>query len=140
KRKRSEKTSDDQEPKKKSVKKEAVESSEKKKEEKSGKEKVVEKKDVEKEKKDKKRKAPGIKIDEGRSKKKHDKKGEEDESSTESDDVPLTRKLKQKTSKDYAKEMHKTFSSGKFYKSSDFVHTEAQIPGMDIPLTTVLPE
>ncbi|MCI95459.1 hypothetical protein A2U01_0116757, partial [Trifolium medium] len=47
-------------------------------------------------KKDLKRKAPGIKIDEGRTKRKHDKKGEEDESSTESDDVPLAQKLKQK--------------------------------------------
>ncbi|MCI65766.1 hypothetical protein A2U01_0087024, partial [Trifolium medium] len=84
------------------------------------------------------RKAPGIKIDEGRTKRKHDKKGGEDESSTESDDVPLSQKLKQKTSEGYAKEMHKTFSKGKLYKSSDFVHTEAQIPGLDIPLTTVL--
>ncbi|MCI98095.1 hypothetical protein A2U01_0119398, partial [Trifolium medium] len=66
------------------VKKEAVGSSEKKKEDTSGKEKVVEKKAVEEGKKDKKRKAPGIKIDEGRTKRKHDKKGEEDESSTES--------------------------------------------------------
>ncbi|MCI69760.1 hypothetical protein A2U01_0091023, partial [Trifolium medium] len=81
------KTSDEQEPKKKGVKKEAEGTSEKKKEGTSGKEKVIEKKDVEKEKKDKKRKAPGIKIDEGRSKMKHDKKDEKDESSTESDDV-----------------------------------------------------
>ncbi|MCI50865.1 hypothetical protein A2U01_0072109, partial [Trifolium medium] len=60
--------------------------------------------------------APGIKIDEGRTKRKHDKASEQDDSSTESDDVPLAQKLKQKTSE------------------------EAQIPGLDIPLTTVLPE
>ncbi|MCI85624.1 hypothetical protein A2U01_0106903, partial [Trifolium medium] len=34
-----------------------------------------------------------------------------DESSTESDDVPLAQRLKQKTSQAYAKEMHKKFST-----------------------------
>ncbi|MCI89484.1 hypothetical protein A2U01_0110773, partial [Trifolium medium] len=38
-------------------------------------------------KKDLKRKHPGIKIDEGRSKLKHDKARREDDSSTESDDA-----------------------------------------------------
>ncbi|MCI51765.1 hypothetical protein A2U01_0073009, partial [Trifolium medium] len=46
----------------------------------------------------------------------------------------------QKTSEAYGKDMHKKFSSGKFSKSSDFVSSEAQVPGVDIPLTTVLPE
>ncbi|MCI91778.1 hypothetical protein A2U01_0113073, partial [Trifolium medium] len=44
-------------------------------------------------KKDKKRKSYGIKIDEGRSKLRHDKRSKEDES-TESDDVPLAQRLK----------------------------------------------
>ncbi|MCI85775.1 hypothetical protein A2U01_0107054, partial [Trifolium medium] len=61
--------------------------------------------------KDLKRKSSGVKIDEGRSKMRHDKASNKDESSTESDDdVPLAQKLKQKTSKAYAKEMHKKFS------------------------------
>ncbi|MCI67252.1 hypothetical protein A2U01_0088510, partial [Trifolium medium] len=65
---------------------------------------------------------------EGRSKMKHDKESKQNESSgTDSDDIPLTQKLKQKTSKAYAQEMHKKFSTD-------------QIPGFDIPLTTVLPE
>ncbi|MCI91017.1 hypothetical protein A2U01_0112311, partial [Trifolium medium] len=51
-----------------------------------------------------KRKAPGIKIDEGRTKIRHDKGSKEDESSTESDDVPLAQRLKQKTSEAYAKD------------------------------------
>ncbi|MCI90653.1 hypothetical protein A2U01_0111947, partial [Trifolium medium] len=63
-------------------------------------------------KKDKKRKSSGIKIDEGRSKMRHDKRSKEDESSTESDAIPLAQRLKQKTSKAYAKEMHKKFSTG----------------------------
>ncbi|MCI49993.1 hypothetical protein A2U01_0071237, partial [Trifolium medium] len=77
---------------------------------------VVEKKSdaivVEKpKKKDLKRKSSGIKIDEGRSKSKHDKARRKDESSTESDDViPLAQKLKQKTPKAFAKEMDKIFS------------------------------
>ncbi|MCI90197.1 hypothetical protein A2U01_0111488, partial [Trifolium medium] len=62
-------------------------------------------------KKDKKRKSSGVKIDEGRSKRKHDKKDEKDDSSTESDDVPLTQKMKQKTSKEYAKDLNEKFSS-----------------------------
>ncbi|MCI30838.1 hypothetical protein A2U01_0052049, partial [Trifolium medium] len=62
-------------------------------------------------KKNLKRKSSGIKIDEGRSKLIHDKRSKEDRSSTESDDVPLAQKLKQKTSKAYAKEMHKKFST-----------------------------
>ncbi|MCI42910.1 hypothetical protein A2U01_0064147, partial [Trifolium medium] len=62
-------------------------------------------------KKDLKRKPSGIRIDEGRSKLKHDKARKEDDSSTESDDVvPMSQKLKQKTSKDFAKEMNKQFS------------------------------
>ncbi|MCI80244.1 hypothetical protein A2U01_0101515, partial [Trifolium medium] len=58
-------------------------------------------------KEDKKRKASGIRIVEGRSKLKHDKRSKEDESGTESDDVPLSQKLKQRTSEDYTKEMTK---------------------------------
>ncbi|MCI91951.1 hypothetical protein A2U01_0113247, partial [Trifolium medium] len=50
-------------------------------------------------KKNLKRKSSRIKIDEGRSKMRHDKRSKEDKSSTESDDVPLAQKLKQKTSK-----------------------------------------
>ncbi|MCI83798.1 hypothetical protein A2U01_0105074, partial [Trifolium medium] len=61
-------------------------------------------------KKDLKRKSSGIKIDEGISKLKHDKTRKEDDSSTDTDDVPLAQKLKQKTSKAYAKEMHEKFS------------------------------
>ncbi|MCI61526.1 hypothetical protein A2U01_0082783, partial [Trifolium medium] len=77
---------------------------------------VEEKKDDQKEvvvakktkKKDKKRKSSGIKIDEGRSKMWHDKASKkDDDSGIESDDIPLAQKLKQKTSKAYAKEMHK---------------------------------
>ncbi|MCI92369.1 hypothetical protein A2U01_0113665, partial [Trifolium medium] len=56
-------------------------------------------------KKDKKRKSFGIKIDEGRSKMRHDKGSKNDDSGTESNDVPLAQKLKQKTSEAYAKEM-----------------------------------
>ncbi|MCI37632.1 hypothetical protein A2U01_0058856, partial [Trifolium medium] len=71
KRKRTERTSEEQGPKKKEIKKEGVTTSEKHKEDTSGKEKVV----VEEgKKKDKKRKSSGIKIDEGRSKMKHDKR------------------------------------------------------------------
>ncbi|MCI68567.1 hypothetical protein A2U01_0089828, partial [Trifolium medium] len=64
-------------------------------------------------KKDLKRKSSGVKIDEGRSKMRHDKASEQNDSSgTESDDdVPLAQKLKQKTPKAYAKEMHKKFST-----------------------------
>ncbi|MCI49949.1 hypothetical protein A2U01_0071193, partial [Trifolium medium] len=62
-------------------------------------------------KKDKKRKSSGVKIDEGKSKMRYDKGSKKDESSTESDDVPLAQRLKQKTSKAYAKEMHKKFST-----------------------------
>ncbi|MCI79695.1 hypothetical protein A2U01_0100966, partial [Trifolium medium] len=51
-------------------------------------------------KKDRKRKHSGINIDEGRSKMKDDKQDES--SGTESDDVPLAQKLKQKTSEAYA--------------------------------------
>ncbi|MCI33159.1 hypothetical protein A2U01_0054375, partial [Trifolium medium] len=111
KRKRSEKTSGEKEPKKKEIKKEAGTTSEKQKEDPAGKGKVVEKKVAEEGKKDKKRKSSGIKIDEGRTKRRHDKASEQDDSSTESDDVPLAQKLKQKTSQGYAKEMHKTFST-----------------------------
>ncbi|MCI36129.1 hypothetical protein A2U01_0057351, partial [Trifolium medium] len=118
-------TSEDQEeePEKKEIKKEAGTTSETVKE-KVVKEKVVaEKAEVvvaekaeavvaEKAKKnDKKRKSSRVKIDEGRSKMRHDKKSKEDESSTESDDIPLAQKLKQKTSKAYTKEMHKNFST-----------------------------
>ncbi|MCI15994.1 hypothetical protein A2U01_0037134, partial [Trifolium medium] len=89
KRKRAEKTSEEQEPKKKEFKKEDVTTSEKQKEDPPGKEKVVKKESVvaeEGKKKDKKRRSPGIKIDEGRSKMKHDKRSKKDESSTESDE------------------------------------------------------
>ncbi|MCI09192.1 hypothetical protein A2U01_0030275, partial [Trifolium medium] len=143
KRKRAEKTSEGEEPKKKEVKKEAVTTSEKKKEDTAGKEKVVEEKAVvgeEVKKKDLKRKSSGIKFDEGRSKMKHDKASKEEDSSTESDEVPLAQKLKQKTSEAYAKEMHKKFSKGKSSKSNKFVSSEAHVPGFDIPLNTVLPE
>ncbi|MCI39310.1 hypothetical protein A2U01_0060541, partial [Trifolium medium] len=102
-------------PKIKEIKKEAVTTSESVKE-KDVKEKVVaEKTEVvvaeKAKKKDKKRKSSRVKIDEGRSKIRHDKASKQDESSTESDDVPLAQKLKQKTPKAYAKEMHKKFSS-----------------------------
>ncbi|MCI61200.1 hypothetical protein A2U01_0082457, partial [Trifolium medium] len=50
-----------------------------------------------KKKSDKKRKAVGIKIDEGRTKKRHDKKAKTNDSSTESDEETLAQKLKQKT-------------------------------------------
>ncbi|MCI53884.1 hypothetical protein A2U01_0075131, partial [Trifolium medium] len=96
------------------------------------KEKVVEKEAVvaeEGKKKDKKRRAPGIKIDEGRSKLKHDNMSKIDESSTESDEETLGQMLKQKTSEAYAKEMHKKFSKGKFSESSKFVPLEARVPG-----------
>ncbi|MCI25053.1 hypothetical protein A2U01_0046241, partial [Trifolium medium] len=109
KRKRTEKSSKE-EPKRKEIKKENVDT--------SGKEKVevvvAEKVEVvvaeEGKKEDKKRKSTGIKIDEGRAKRKHDKRSKKDDSSTESDDKTLDQKLKQKTSEAYAKEMHKKFS------------------------------
>ncbi|MCI92052.1 hypothetical protein A2U01_0113348, partial [Trifolium medium] len=63
-------------------------------------------------KKDLKRKSSGIKIDEGRSKRRHDKSSKKDDSSTESDDENVAKRLKQKTSEAYAKEMHKKFSKG----------------------------
>ncbi|MCI52094.1 hypothetical protein A2U01_0073338, partial [Trifolium medium] len=81
--------------------------SEKHKEDDAGKEKVV---TEEGKKKDKKRKASGVKIDEGRSKMKHDKRSKKDESCTESDEETLAQRLKQKTSEDYANEMKKKFS------------------------------
>ncbi|MCI62337.1 hypothetical protein A2U01_0083594, partial [Trifolium medium] len=40
----------------------------------------------------------------------HDKASKQDDSGTESDDVPLAQRLKQKTSEAYAKEMLKKFS------------------------------
>ncbi|MCI46172.1 hypothetical protein A2U01_0067412, partial [Trifolium medium] len=94
KRKRNVKSSEE-EPKKKEMKKENVDS--------SGKEKVIvaEKEEVivaEKEevvatevgkKKEKKRKSYGIKIVEGRTKTKHDKRSKKDDSSTESDEETL---------------------------------------------------
>ncbi|MCI88902.1 hypothetical protein A2U01_0110190, partial [Trifolium medium] len=47
--------------------------------------------------------------------------------------------MKQKTSEDLAKEMHLKFSKGKYSKSVRNEPLEAQqIPGFDIPLTTVL--
>ncbi|MCI64778.1 hypothetical protein A2U01_0086036, partial [Trifolium medium] len=55
-------------------------------------------------KKDKKRKSAGIKIDKGRSKRRHDKKSKKSDSSTESDEEILAQRLKQKTSEAYAKE------------------------------------
>ncbi|MCH98976.1 hypothetical protein A2U01_0019986, partial [Trifolium medium] len=91
-------------------------------------------------KKDKKRKSSGIKIDEGRSKLKHDKRSKIDESSTESDEETLAQRLKQKSSEAYAKEMHKKFSKGKFSESSKFAPLEAQVPGFDIPVTTIILE
>ncbi|MCI27057.1 hypothetical protein A2U01_0048255, partial [Trifolium medium] len=114
-RKRKRNTSEDQEeePEKKEIKKETVTTSESVKE-KFVKEKVDQKAEVvivEKSlKKDKKRKSHGIKIDEGRSKLRHDKRSKEDES-TESDDVPLAQRLKHKTSEAYGKDMHNKFSS-----------------------------
>ncbi|MCI67192.1 hypothetical protein A2U01_0088450, partial [Trifolium medium] len=41
----------------------------------------------------------------------HYKASKQDDSGTEFDDVPLAQKLKQKTSKAYVKEMHKTLST-----------------------------
>ncbi|MCI47575.1 hypothetical protein A2U01_0068817, partial [Trifolium medium] len=66
--------------------------------------------EVGKKKGDKKRKAVGVRIDEERTKKRHDKKAKTSDSGTESDEVPLAQKLKQKTSEAYAKEMHQKFS------------------------------
>ncbi|MCI33246.1 hypothetical protein A2U01_0054463, partial [Trifolium medium] len=88
----------------------------------------------------KKRKAVGIRIDEERTKKRHDKKAKTSDSGTESDEVTIAQKLKQETSEAYAKEMHQKFSKGKFSKHSRNEPLEAQISGYDIPLTTVLPE
>ncbi|MCI21100.1 hypothetical protein A2U01_0042264, partial [Trifolium medium] len=143
KRKRTEKSTTEEEPKKKEMKKEDVITSEKQKEDTAGKEKVVKEEVVvaeEGKKKDKKRKSAGIKIDERRSKMKHDKRSKKDESSTESDEETLAQRLKQKTSEAYAKEMHEKFSKGKFSESSKYVPLEAHILGYDIPLNTVLPE
>ncbi|MCI01051.1 hypothetical protein A2U01_0022075, partial [Trifolium medium] len=98
-RKRKQKTSEEEEePKKKKGKKHVATTS------KDVEEKVVEEKVVQKEavvaekvkKKDLKRKSSGIKIDEERAKMRHNKRSKEDESSTESDDVPLAQRLKQK--------------------------------------------
>ncbi|MCI42442.1 hypothetical protein A2U01_0063679, partial [Trifolium medium] len=79
-----------------------------------------------KKKKNKKRKTVGIKIDEGRSKRRHDKKSKKNDSSTETDDETLAQRLKQKTSEAYAKEMHQKFSKGKFPESSRNEPLEAQ--------------
>ncbi|MCI47397.1 hypothetical protein A2U01_0068639, partial [Trifolium medium] len=89
------------------LKKEDVTTSKKQKEDTASKEKVV----VEEgKKKDKKRRSSGIKIYEGRSKMKHDKRSKKDDSCTESDEETFAQRLKQKTSEAYAKEMDKTFS------------------------------
>ncbi|MCI36108.1 hypothetical protein A2U01_0057330, partial [Trifolium medium] len=85
KRKRTEKSSEVEEPKKKEIKKEKVDSSEKEKASVAEKIEVVVTEEGKK-KKDKKRKSSGIKIVEGRSKAKHDKRSKKDESSTESDE------------------------------------------------------
>ncbi|MCI71052.1 hypothetical protein A2U01_0092315, partial [Trifolium medium] len=47
---------------------------------------------------DKKRKSSGIKIDEGRSKMRHDKGSKKDDSCTKSDEETMAQRLKQKTS------------------------------------------
>ncbi|MCI62132.1 hypothetical protein A2U01_0083389, partial [Trifolium medium] len=87
-------------PKKKEIKKEDVTTSEKQKEDIPGKEKVV----VEEgKKKDKKRRSSGIKINDGRSKMKHDKRSKKDDSCTKTDEETLAQRLKQKTSEAYAK-------------------------------------
>ncbi|MCI57783.1 hypothetical protein A2U01_0079034, partial [Trifolium medium] len=70
----------------------------------------------------------------------HDKRSKKNDSSTETDEETLAQRLKQKTSEAYANEMHQKFSKGKFPESRSNVPLEAQIPGYDIPLTTVLPE
>ncbi|MCI20396.1 hypothetical protein A2U01_0041558, partial [Trifolium medium] len=139
KRKRNAKSSEE-EPKKKEIKKEKMESSGKEKEKEIVAEEEIVAAAEEGKKKDNKRKSSGVKIVEGRTKMKHDKKSKKDDSSTESDEEILAQRLKQKTSEAYAKEMHKKISKGKFSESSKFVSSEAQIPGYDIPLTTVLPE
>ncbi|MCI58541.1 hypothetical protein A2U01_0079796, partial [Trifolium medium] len=66
--------------------------------------------EVGKKKKDKKRKTVGIKIDEGRTKTRHDKRSKKNDSSTKSDEVTPAHRLKQKTSEAYAKEIHQKFS------------------------------
>ncbi|MCI47054.1 hypothetical protein A2U01_0068295, partial [Trifolium medium] len=96
--------------------------------------------EVGKKKKDKKRKSAGIKIDEGRSKKRHDKKSKKNDPSTESDEETLAQRLKQKTKEAYAKELHQKFLKGKFPKSSRNAPVEAHVSAYDIPLTVVLPE
>ncbi|MCI91963.1 hypothetical protein A2U01_0113259, partial [Trifolium medium] len=69
-------------------KRENVTTSEKQQEDTAGKEKVVE----EGKKKDKKRRASGVKIDEGRSKLKHNKRSKKDDSCTESDEETLAQR------------------------------------------------
>ncbi|MCI16906.1 hypothetical protein A2U01_0038051 [Trifolium medium] len=93
--KRKRKTKDSEEP-EENVEQEQEDQKEKKKKN-VLKEKMVEEKVVEK-KEDKKRKVVGIKIDEGRTKKRQDKKVITSDSGTESDEVTLAQKLKQKTS------------------------------------------
>ncbi|MCI33454.1 hypothetical protein A2U01_0054671, partial [Trifolium medium] len=105
KRKRSVKTSEE-EPKKKEMKKEIENVAEKK--------KVIEKKEMivaeAGKKKDKKRKSVGIKIDEGKSKRRQEKRAKKNDLSTESDEETLAQRLKHKTLEAYAKEMHQKFS------------------------------
>ncbi|MCI35131.1 hypothetical protein A2U01_0056352, partial [Trifolium medium] len=59
---------------------------------------------------EKKRKVVGIKIDEGRTKQRHDNKAKTSDSCTESDEKTLAQRMKQKTLEDLAKEMHHKFS------------------------------
>ncbi|MCI46751.1 hypothetical protein A2U01_0067992, partial [Trifolium medium] len=72
------------------------------------KEKVV--KEAGKKKEDKKRKASGIRIDEGKSKKRHDKKARLSDSGTESDERTLAQRMKHMSAEDTFKEMHRRLS------------------------------
>ncbi|MCH97003.1 hypothetical protein A2U01_0017996, partial [Trifolium medium] len=99
------------------------------------------KKEAKKKKGEKKRKAEGIKIDEEISKKRHDKKSSKSDSGTESDERTLAQKMKQRTSKETFKKHLKNFSKGKSSENIIDDSFKAQnIPGLDIPLTTILPE
>ncbi|MCI36468.1 hypothetical protein A2U01_0057691, partial [Trifolium medium] len=92
-------------------------------------------------KEDKKRKAVGIHIDEGRTKKRHDKKTSKSDSGTESDERTMAQMLKQRTSKETFKKHLKDLSKGKSSENIIDDSFKAQnISGYDIPLTTVLPE
>ncbi|MCI25582.1 hypothetical protein A2U01_0046773, partial [Trifolium medium] len=134
---------EDQKKEDKSAKKKdekAEEKVEDKKEEKSD-DKEVQIKGAGKKKRDRKRKVGGINIDESRAKKRHERNAGISDSGTESDERTLAQRIKQRTLEETSKKIHQKFSKGKSSETIIDESSEAQnIPDIDIPLSTVLPE